>query len=126
MDPNTAKTDFNEPKGNAETLENGDYDKPSAMGGEGDRGADTELRRVLSSRHLTMIALGSSIGMGLWLGSGAALAKGGPASIFIGYLLAATIVWSVCHAMGEMAVMYPLPSAFVQWSSEYTTIFASG
>lgn len=36
----------------------------------GDHGADTELRRILSTRHLTMIALGSSIGMGLWLGSG--------------------------------------------------------
>ena len=30
-----------------------------------DHGADTELRRILSTRHLTMIALGSSIGMGL-------------------------------------------------------------
>lgn len=29
-----------------------------------DHGADTDLRRILSTRHLTMIALGSSIGMG--------------------------------------------------------------
>jgi amino acid permease len=44
-----------------------------------DHGAETELRRILSTRHLTMIALGSSIGMGLWLGSGSSLIKGGPA-----------------------------------------------
>lgn len=44
-----------------------------------DHGADTELRRILSTRHLTMIALGSSIGMGLWLGSGTSLVDGGPA-----------------------------------------------
>lgn len=44
-----------------------------------DHGADTELRRILSTRHLTMIALGSSIGMGLWLGSGTSLVSGGPA-----------------------------------------------
>ena len=44
-----------------------------------DHGADTELRRILSTRHLTMIALGSSIGMGLWLGSGTSLTSGGPA-----------------------------------------------
>lgn len=31
-----------------------------------------------------MIALGSSIGMGLWLGSGTSLANGGPAALFIG------------------------------------------
>lgn len=44
-----------------------------------DHGADSELQRLLSTRHLTMIALGSSIGMGLWLGSGTSLSNGGPA-----------------------------------------------
>ncbi|KAF7128578.1 hypothetical protein CNMCM5793_003366 [Aspergillus hiratsukae] len=82
-----------------------------------DHGADTELHRSLSTRHLTMIALGSSIGMGLWLGSGTSLASGGPAAMFIGYILSGTMIWAVSHSIGEMAVMYPLPSAFVQWSS---------
>lgn len=49
-----------------------------------DHGADSQLQRKLSSRHVTMIALGSSIGMGLWLGSGTSLANGGPAALFIG------------------------------------------
>jgi amino acid transporter len=84
-----------------------------------DHGAETELRRLLSTRHLTMIALGSSIGMGLWLGSGKSLASGGPAGIFIGYLLAGSMIWSVSHSIGEMAVMYPLPSAFVQWTAKF-------
>lgn len=55
-----------------------------------DHGAESELQRRLSSRHVSMIALGSSIGMGLWLGSGTSLANGGPAALFIGckYLLA--------------------------------------
>lgn len=88
---------------------------------EGDYGAESDLHRKLSTRHLTMIALGSSIGMGLWLGSGTSLANGGPAAIFIGYVLSGTMVWSVAHSIGEMAVLYPLPSAFVQWS----TIFVS-
>ncbi|KAL4802002.1 amino acid permease/ SLC12A domain-containing protein [Aspergillus unguis] len=86
---------------------------PSAVG---DHGADTDLQRQLSTRHLTMIALGSSIGMGLWLGSGISLHNGGPAAILIGYCLAGTMVWSVSQAIGEMAVLYPLPSAFVQWA----------
>jgi len=66
-----------------------------------------------------MIALGSSIGMGLWLGSGTSLTNGGPAGIFIGYLLAGSMIWAVSHSIGEMAVMYPLPSAFVQWSGKF-------
>lgn len=49
-----------------------------------DHGAESGLQRRLSSRHVTMIALGSSIGMGLWLGSGTSLANGGPAALFIG------------------------------------------
>ena len=82
----------------------------------GDHGADTELRRILSTRHVTMIALGSSIGMGLWLGSGTSLNSGGPAGIFLGYVLAGSMIWCVSHSIGEMACMYPLPSAFVQWT----------
>jgi amino acid transporter len=82
-----------------------------------DYGADTDLKRTLSTRHITMIALGSSIGMGLWLGSGSSLASGGPAAMFIGYILSGTMIWAVSHSIGEMAIMYPLPSAFVQWSS---------
>lgn len=84
-----------------------------------DHGADSELQRRLSTRHITMIALGSSIGMGLWLGSGLSLASGGPASIFIGYILSGTMIWAVSHSIGEMAVMYPLPSAFTQWSNKF-------
>lgn len=53
-------------------------------GNDVDHGADSELQRRLSSRHITMIALGSSIGMGLWLGSGTSLTQGGPAALFIG------------------------------------------
>jgi amino acid transporter len=86
-----------------------------------DHGADTQLHRSLGTRHLTMVALGSAIGMGMWLGSGTSLLKGGPASLFIGYLISSSILWSVSQCIGEMAVVYPLPSAFVQW----TTIFIS-
>ncbi|KAI1411868.1 amino acid permease/ SLC12A domain-containing protein [Hypoxylon sp. FL1857] len=84
-----------------------------------DHGADTELKRSLSTRHLTMIALGSSIGMGLWLGSGLSLASGGPAGIFLGYCLAGSMIWCVSHSIGEMACVYPLPSAFVQWTGKF-------
>ncbi|KAL4930436.1 amino acid permease/ SLC12A domain-containing protein [Aspergillus undulatus] len=105
------------PSNSASRQENSSEKLPGHGRHNGDYGADTDLQRMLSTRHLTMIALGSSIGMGLWLGSGVSLRNGGPAAIFIGYILAGTIIWSVSHAIGEMAVLYPLPSAFVQWSS---------
>lgn len=92
-----------------------------AEGHELDHGADTQLHRSLGTRHITMVALGSAIGMGMWLGSGASLINGGPASLFIGFLISSSMVWAVSQSIGEMAVMYPLPSAFVQWA----TIFIS-
>jgi len=90
-----------------------------------DHGAETELKRILATRHITMIALGSSIGMGLWLGSGKSLSSGGPAGIFIGYLLSGSMIWAVSHSIGEMAVMYPLPSAFIQWTGIFVDPAAS-
>lgn len=84
-------------------------------------GADSSLRRMLSTRHITMIALGSSIGLGMWLGSGTSLRNGGPAAMFIGYFLAGSMAWSVNQAIGEMAVLYPIPSAFVHWSSMFVS-----
>lgn len=80
-----------------------------------DHGADTQLHRSLGTRHLTMVALGSAIGIGMWLGTGTSLIKGGPASLFIGFLISCSMIWAVSQALGEMAVMYPLPSAWVQW-----------
>ncbi|KAH0434139.1 amino acid transporter [Colletotrichum camelliae] len=84
-----------------------------------DHGADSQLQRRLGNRHITMIGIGSSIGMGLWLGSGKGLVAGGPASLFIGFIIASSMVWAVSQSIGEMAVMYPVPSAFVQWTNKF-------
>ncbi|KAL4944600.1 hypothetical protein BDV06DRAFT_186869 [Aspergillus oleicola] len=66
-----------------------------------------------------MFSVGSSIGMGLWLGSGTSLASGGPAAIFLGYWIAASIAWLLNQAVGELAVLYPVASAFPQWTSKF-------
>lgn len=42
-----------------------------------------QLNKTMKSRHLNMIAIGGSIGAGLFVGSGGALSKGGPASLLI-------------------------------------------
>ncbi|RYO81141.1 hypothetical protein DL766_006787 [Monosporascus sp. MC13-8B] len=56
-----------------------------------------------------MVALGSSIGMGLWLGSGVSLTSGGPAGILLRYLLAGSMILRVSPSIDEML---HVPSAF--------------
>jgi amino acid permease len=67
-----------------------------------------QLNKTLKPRHLSMIAIGGSIGAGLFVGSGSALAKGGPAALFIGFGIIGIMIFNVVYALGELAVMYVL------------------
>ncbi|RFU34254.1 hypothetical protein B7463_g2065, partial [Scytalidium lignicola] len=84
-----------------------------------DHGADSGLMRRLTSRHLLMISMGASIGQGLWLGSGSTINRGGPAGLLLGYLISGSIGWAVNQSIGEMAVLYPVASAFPQWTRKF-------
>ncbi|CAH0019646.1 unnamed protein product [Clonostachys rhizophaga] len=78
-----------------------------------------ELDRKLKSRHLTMIAIGGSIGSGFFVGSGSALSNGGPGSLTIGYLILGVMVFNIVYALGELAVMFPLSGGFYTYASRF-------
>lgn len=59
-------------------------------------------KRDLKARHVSMIALAGTIGTGLFLGSGAALANGGPVGFFLGYTIVGCLVGMMMYGLGEM------------------------
>ncbi|KAJ5908017.1 hypothetical protein N7495_000699 [Penicillium taxi] len=76
-----------------------------------------ELQRKLKSRHLQMIAIGGTIGTGLFIGSGTAIAHAGPVGALIAYIFVGTIVYSVMTALGEIATYIPVPGSFTTYAT---------
>ena len=81
--------------------------------------ASSPLARHLKGRHLQMIAIGGSIGTGLFVGSGAALHEGGPASLVISFVLTGVMLYCTVHALGEMAVLFPVAGSFSAYSTRF-------
>lgn len=67
-------------------------------------------QRGLKSRHAQMIALGGTIGTGLFVGSGEVLATGGPAFILTTYILMVRIA--------PLFYVFPAPKSSVVFFSD--------
>jgi yeast amino acid transporter len=100
-----------------------------------------ELHRSLKERHVQFIALGGTIGTGLFLGIGSALATSGPLSLWLGYCFTSVAIWSMVSAdhrvafsiggalliltcfqmqcLGEMASLIPLPGMVAQLGARF-------
>lgn len=78
-----------------------------------------QLSQGLKSRHLQMIAIGGSIGTGLFVGSGSALSTGGPASVVIGFALVGIMIYCTVQALGELAVQFPIAGSFAAHASRF-------
>lgn len=76
------------------------------------------LRRSLSSRQLSMIAIGGAIGTGLFLGSSFAIGFAGP-SVLVSYLIGAFITLLLMGCMAEMTVAHPTAGSFGAWAEFY-------
>lgn len=55
------------------------------------------VTRGLKSRHVQFIALGGTIGTGLFLGIGRAFTQAGPLSLFLGYSFTGVAVYAMVH-----------------------------
>jgi amino acid permease len=71
-------------------------------------GNTSHLHRKLRGRHLQMIAIGGAIGAGLFIGSGKALAVGGPGAVVLDFGLIGMMLFCTINALGELATLFPV------------------
>ncbi|RHW49797.1 gamma-aminobutyrate permease [Bombilactobacillus bombi] len=77
-----------------------------------------QLSRSLSSRHVSMIALGGAIGTGLFLGSGESIHKAGPLILLI-YICTGIFVFLMMRALGELLLSDTSKIIFIDFIKEY-------
>lgn len=77
-----------------------------------------ELKRELKNRHVQLIAIGGTIGTGLFLGSGAAIEKAGPSILFV-YMIIGAAVFFVMRALGELLLSNKGYQSFNDFAVDY-------
>ncbi|MFV0560753.1 MAG: amino acid permease [Enterococcus sp.] len=62
-----------------------------------------KLQKKMSSRHITMLALGGAIGAGLFKGSGEAIGIAGPA-VLLAFLIGGIVLFIVMNGLGKLVL----------------------
>ncbi|KAH8917433.1 hypothetical protein BT69DRAFT_1339151 [Atractiella rhizophila] len=75
-----------------------------------------QLHRALTARQIQMIALGGAIGTGLLIGTGGAISRAGPASVFISYVWMGGVCFSVLSSLAEICCAIPVQDGFTGYA----------
>ncbi|UZP38450.1 hypothetical protein NXS19_006266 [Fusarium pseudograminearum] len=78
-----------------------------------------DLHRTLTPREIHIISLGSSVGSGLFIATGKALANGGPGTMFIAYLIVCSGVWANLQTLGEMTIAFPVSGNYIDYAARW-------
>ncbi|KAI8379092.1 amino acid permease/ SLC12A domain-containing protein [Radiomyces spectabilis] len=91
------------------------YSSDSAVTATQGRG----LQRGLKARHIQMIALGGTIGTGLFVASGKAISEGGPGGALVAYAIVGVLVFCVMMSLGEMSAYVPVSGSFSHFATRF-------
>ncbi|KAI1499575.1 amino acid permease/ SLC12A domain-containing protein [Biscogniauxia marginata] len=79
-----------------------------------------ETKRGLSPRHVQLMAIGGSIGTGLWVGIGSVLSNAGPLSLVLGYMFWGLLyVWPLNLCVAEMCAYLPIRGTIFELASRF-------
>ncbi|ANZ94537.1 amino acid permease [Brochothrix thermosphacta] len=77
------------------------------------------VKRQLKTRHLSMIAIGGSIGTGLFVASGSAISTAGPGGALVAYVGIGLMVFFLMTSLGEMATYLPVSGSFSTYATRF-------
>lgn len=80
---------------------------------------NNEMQRGLKQRHLSMIAIGGSIGTGLFVASGSTISTAGPAGALVAYGLIGLLVFFMMTSLGELATYMPVSGSFSTYATRF-------
>lgn len=80
--------------------------------------SERQLKRSLTSGQMQMIALGGTIGVGLFMGSTSTIQWTGP-SVLLAYAFVGILLYLVMRALGEMIFINPTTGSFADYASNY-------
>ncbi|KAF2138161.1 uncharacterized protein K452DRAFT_234977 [Aplosporella prunicola CBS 121167] len=93
------------------------------------RTTQTEYQGIFSPRKMQVIALGGSIGSGLFITTGRGLESAGPAGFVFGYGFVAILVYCVLQLLTEMTIAFPVSGNLFEYADRFvdpSLAFAAG
>lgn len=76
-----------------------------------------QLHRGLSNRHIQLIAIGGTIGTGLFMGAGRTISRAGPSVVLV-YGIIGFFLFFVLRAMGELLLSNLNYKSFVDFAAD--------
>lgn len=75
--------------------------------------------RNLKPRHIQLIGIGGTIATALFIQIGNGLMAGGPASLFLAFVIWCTFILATTVSMAEMVSHLPISSPFIRFAGRY-------
>ncbi|KAL3468515.1 amino acid permease/ SLC12A domain-containing protein [Aspergillus heterothallicus] len=77
------------------------------------------LHRSFTPRQVHVISLGCNIGSGLFIGTGKALANGGPGNMILAYFVVCIGVWAHLQTLAEMTIAFPTSGNYIDYADRW-------
>ncbi|KAK4090036.1 general amino acid permease (agp2) [Purpureocillium lilacinum] len=103
-----------DPPGRDVDSDNKDASSEAALPAELISAGSQQLHRRLGGKEIQLFAVGGAIGTSLFVQMGASLPKGGPAGLFLGFVIYGSIIVAVNQCFAEMVTYLPIASPFVR------------